>query len=153
MADPQATRRSSTGAEAPEAPPEQIRRVIPSTFDAGREVQEEILAAAARHGFGEETGFGLKLALEEGLINAIKHGNKLAADKQVTVEADFRPNAVRIGIEDQGPGFDRNKVPDPTLEENLEKCSGRGILLMEAYMDEVNWDREGRRVTLIKRKT
>ena len=50
-----------------------------------------------------------------------------------------------------GSGFDRSSVPDPTEEENLEKCSGRGILLMEAYMNSVKWSNKGRRVKMIKR--
>ena len=42
-------------------------------------------------------------------------------------------------------------MPDPTLQENLEKCSGRGILLMEAYMNRVEWTNGGRRVRMVKK--
>jgi len=56
-----------------------------------------------------------------------------------------------IVIEDEGSGFARALVPDPTLEENLEKSSGRGIHLIEAYMNEVRWSRGGRRLRMVKK--
>jgi serine/threonine-protein kinase RsbW len=125
--------------------------VIPSDFTAGHEVQKRILDGVASHGFDDQSQFAIKLALEEAMINAIKHGNKLDPNKKVTIKAKVTPKMCQIVIEDQGPGFKRSDVPDPTAEENLEKCSGRGILLMEAYMSEVAWDRGGRRVTMMKK--
>ena len=107
-----------------------MRFSIPSDFAAGREVQKKILDKVARSGFNDQSAFAIKLALEEALINAIKHGNKLDPGKKVTIEAKVTNNMAEIVIEDQGPGFQRESVPDPTAEENLEKCSGRGILLM-----------------------
>ena len=53
-------------------------------------------------------------------------------------------------MEDEGAGFDRASVPDPTAEENLHRCSGRGILLIEAYMSEVKWDHNGRRLHMVR---
>jgi serine/threonine-protein kinase RsbW len=101
-------------------------------------------------GFAGHPLFSIKLALEEALINAIKHGNRKDPQKKVFVAANISARRAEITIEDEGAGFDRCSVPDPTIEENLEKCSGRGILLMEAYMDRVKWDRGGRRVKVIK---
>ncbi len=115
------------------------------------DIQDRILAEVARHGFTQQSYFAIKLALEEGLVNAIKHGNKMDKSKSVRVEYKVTPKQFEITIEDQGPGFHRNGVPDPTLEENIEKCSGRGILLMEAYMNSVRWSRGGRRVRMIKK--
>ena len=60
--------------------------------------------------------------------------------------------SVSIVIEDEGPGFNRQTVPDPTAEENLTKCSGRGLLLMETYMTSVEYSNKGRRVCMIKRR-
>ncbi len=128
-----------------------VRFVIPSDFAAGRDVQKKILDDVCRCGYGPDSTFAIKLALEEALINAIKHGNKFDAGKHVVVEATVSPGQTEIVIEDQGPGFDRACVPDPTAEENIERCSGRGILLMEAYMDRVEYTRGGRRVRLLKR--
>ena len=115
-----------------------------------REVEAAILEAVQRHGFNEKSYFAIHVALDEALINAVKHGNKRDPTKKVSVEASVSNERAEIFIEDEGPGFNRGGVPDPTLEENLEKCSGRGILLMESYMDSVSWDRDGRRVRLVK---
>ena len=89
--------------------------------------------------------------MEEALVNAIKHGNKLDPDKRVMIDATISPNEAEISIEDEGPGFDRGSVPDPLAEENLEKPSGRGILLIESYMSQVKWDHGGRRVRMVKK--
>jgi serine/threonine-protein kinase RsbW len=115
-----------------------------------REVEAAILQAVQRHGFAEKNYFAIHVALDEALANAVKHGNKRDPAKKVQVEANISDERAEIFIEDEGPGFNRAGVPDPTLEENLEKCSGRGILLMESYMDSVSWDRDGRRVRLVK---
>ncbi|HEY8668561.1 MAG TPA: ATP-binding protein [Tepidisphaeraceae bacterium] len=128
-----------------------VRITIPSDFLHGRNVQKKILDEVAKYGFSSTSTFGIKLALEEALMNAIKHGNKLDPHKKVHIEAHVTPVMAEIIIEDEGPGFDRKCVPDPTLEENLQKCSGRGILLMEAYMNSVRWDHGGRRVRMVKK--
>ena len=128
-----------------------LRFTIRSDFHEGHEVQKRILDDVEKAGFNSTSTFAIKLALEEALINAIKHGNKLDPSKQVTIEARVTPAETEIIIEDEGKGFQRTCVPDPTLEENLEKCSGRGILLMEAYMNRVEWSHGGRRVRMVKK--
>jgi serine/threonine-protein kinase RsbW len=127
-----------------------LRYEFPSNFDAGCAVQTEILQEVERHGFNHNSLFATRLALEEALVNAIKHGNKFDPKKTVIVEARVSRDRVEIEIEDQGPGFERSSVPDPTAVENLCKCSGRGILLIEAYMNKVSWSRGGRRVHLLR---
>lgn len=128
-----------------------MRFTIPSDFTAGREVQEKILHEITCCGYQGQNLFAIKLSLEEALINAIKHGNKLDPAKQVKVLARVTPKEAEITIEDQGAGFERCCVPDPTLEENLQKCSGRGILLMEAYMNSVEYSKGGRRLRMVKK--
>ena len=124
---------------------------IPSIFAASRDVQEKILNDVEKRGFNEQTRFAIKLALEEALINAIKHGNRNDPTKKVHIEATVTPEEALIIVEDEGPGFQRSSVPDPTLRENVEKCSGRGILLIEAYMNQVQWSHGGRRLRMVKR--
>jgi serine/threonine-protein kinase RsbW len=124
---------------------------IASDPKAARDVQKHILDAVERCGFTAHSSFAIKLSLEEAVINAMKHGNKLDPAKNIHIEARVNPVEAEITIEDEGPGFDRRSVPDPTAEENLEKCSGRGILLIEAYMNSVEWSREGRRLRMVKR--
>jgi serine/threonine-protein kinase RsbW len=137
--------RSTSGNHSP------LRFDIASSNDEAVDVKLRILQELEQVGFNSHSHFAVKLALEEALINAIKHGNKLDKNKRVKIEAKITPDVAEITIEDEGPGFDRSSVPDPTLEENLEKCSGRGILLMEAYMNSVKWSNHGRRVKMIKK--
>jgi serine/threonine-protein kinase RsbW len=124
---------------------------IPSNFTAGRDVQRQVMAAVARNGFNEDSTFAVRIALEEALVNAIKHGNRQDPDKKVTVQAVVTPERAEICVEDEGPGFDRARVPDPTCDENICRPSGRGILLIESYMNHVRWDRGGRRIHMTKR--
>jgi len=60
------------------------------------------------------------------------------------------PQQVEIRVSDEGEGFDPSKVPDPTADENLAKPSGRGIMLMRCYMDEVSYTCGGRQVYMRK---
>jgi serine/threonine-protein kinase RsbW len=124
---------------------------IASDYGDAREVQQLIRDEVERAGFDADSQFAIKLALEEALINAIKHGNKLDKGKNVHVEWNISPAAAEIIIEDEGPGFDRKNVPDPTQDTNLEKLTGRGILLIESYMSDVQWSNGGRRVKLVKK--
>jgi len=112
-------------------------------------LHELVILVTAAH-YNKDAVFAIKLACEESIINAVKHGNKLDAKKHVTIEVWIKPDEMEVYIEDEGPGFSREAVPDPTLEENLEKCSGRGILLIESYMDGCSWDHGGRRLRMVK---
>lgn len=124
--------------------------VIRSDFNEARDVQKRILDDVEGAGFNSQSQFAIKLALEEAIINAIKHGNKLDLTKKVHIHATVSPMRAEIVIEDEGPGFKRTNVPDPTLDENLEKCSGRGILLIEAYMTAAEWTNGGRKLRMVK---
>lgn len=127
-----------------------MRFTIPSHYAAGRDVQRRILEEVSQKGFDSDDTFAIQLALEEALVNAIKHGNRLDPQKQVKVQATITPRRAEIVVEDEGPGFDRKCVADPTDEANLSRTCGRGILLMEAYMTKVEWSKGGRRVRLVK---
>jgi len=127
-----------------------LKFTIASELSQGREVQSRILENVHHCGYDEPSTFAIKLALEEAMINAIKHGNKLDPHKSVHVEANISPRRAVIVVEDEGPGFERTSVPDPTMDENLCKCSGRGILLMESYMNSVKWTKKGRRVRMVR---
>jgi serine/threonine-protein kinase RsbW len=143
-----------TNGHAAEEPdqPQIIRKTIASDFLQKRELQRRILKAVEAYGYDHHSIFGVKLALEEALTNAIKHGNKLDSKKKVRVTARVSPRRLVVTVEDEGPGFNRNGVPNPLLDENLEKCSGRGILLIESYMDEVEYSNNGRCLRMIKLK-
>ena len=118
-----------------------------------RQIQSEILAAAQAYSPRESDLFAIRLALEEALVNAIKHGNGSDPSRKVRIEYHVNPREVRIRIEDEGAGFDASEVPDPTLPENLERCTGRGILLMRHYMSQVEFQGRGNVVQMVKHMT
>ncbi len=123
---------------------------IPSDFSAGRDAERRIMEIVRGANFDPDSTFAIRIALEEALVNAIKHGNGLDASKTVHVHALVSKDQADITIEDQGIGFDKDRVPDPTATENLCRPSGRGILLIESYMTSARWDRGGRRLRMIK---
>jgi len=126
------------------------KAVIPTNVKAAREAAEQVVARAEACGYSPESVFAIKLALEEALMNAIKHGNRRDPDKRVRLEYSVNPAQVRISVVDQGNGFDPAAVPDPTADENLECPTGRGIMLMRAYMDHVEFSDSGSAVQMVK---
>ena len=130
--------------------PFETKLVLESRLEEVGRAEEAVSAAATSCGFSSAECFAVKLALEEALANAIKHGNRSDPEKQVFLEVFVDPDGLRITIEDQGMGFDPEDVPDPTLDENLEKPYGRGVMLMRAYMNEVQFNDLGNAVTMIK---
>lgn len=124
-----------------------------SDLHISADVQKEIQQLWQDRGMSDMDLPDMQLALEEGLANAIKHGNKLDDSKKVTVECYLDGDIVRVVIQDEGEGFDLTDVPDPTLPENLDKPSGRGVMLMKAFMDDVLYNECGNQLTFIKRCT
>jgi len=135
------------------ADPVHFEVVIPSETARGYEVQERILAMLEEREFTQKDLFGVKLALEEALVNAIKHGNGLDPEKVVKVRCAVSAEKVEIDIEDEGEGFDPLDVPDPTDDDNLEKPSGRGLMLMRAFMTSIEYNDRGNRVVMAKTRT
>lgn len=132
------------------APVTTLRFTIQSDLEYCREILEKVMAEVDRLGYGESSRFALSLGFEEALVNAIKHGNKFDVKKKVYIEAKISASRAIISIEDEGPGFYRDSVPDPRCDENLTKCSGRGILLVESYMTSVQWANGGRRIIMMR---
>lgn len=93
----------------------------------------------------------LLIALDEAIVNAIKHGNKCDPRKAVHVIAEFNADGARFTVADEGPGFAREKVPDPTDPCRLLEPSGRGLLLINHIMDEVCHNQAGNRLEMFKR--
>ena len=125
---------------------------IPSTWEAVQEAGQAVLKEVAEANYDESTTFSIRLALEEGLINAVKHGNKMDESKLVFLDYDITDEHVELILSDEGPGFNPCGVPDPTADENLEKPSGRGIMLMRSFMDEVEYLEDGKKVRMVKRR-
>jgi len=127
------------------------RIVIPSEpMQLGR-VERLILSRLEAENYGERVLFGVRLAVEEAVVNAMKHGNHMDKAKKVTITYAVDHDQCRVTVEDEGEGFDPNSVPDPTDDENLENPSGRGLMLMRAYVDELTFNEKGNRVTMVKK--
>ena len=116
-------------------------------------VCRQILQDLALDGFSEEDVFAIHLALEEVLVNALKHGNKNDSDKKINIEYNITNDNFDITVTDQGDGFEPERVPDPRNDENLCKTSGRGMLLIRSYMDKVEYNEKGNSVLLVKNRT
>jgi serine/threonine-protein kinase RsbW len=114
---------------------------------------ESVARAMTEQGFLDRDAFAMRLALEEAVVNGIKHGNKYDPEKVVRVRARILDDQVLVEVEDEGPGFDPDQVADPLAPENLERSCGRGLLLMRHYMTWVKYDGRGNRVTLCKSKS
>lgn len=112
-----------------------------------------VLAELTTHGYSEASKFAVRLALEEGLANAFAHGHRgLPEGATVTLEYRVGPADLEMHVEDRGPGFDPSSVPDPTLDENLELPSGRGLMLIRAYMTRVVFNPTGNRVSMFYKR-
>jgi serine/threonine-protein kinase RsbW len=98
--------------------------------------------------YPERDLFGVRLALEEALINSIRHGHRNDAAKTVRMRFQATEQQMLVEIEDEGPGFDPEGVPDPLSPENLEKPGGRGVFLMRHYMTWVSFNESGNCVTM-----
>jgi serine/threonine-protein kinase RsbW len=127
-----------------------LELVIPSDLAEARRVQGEIEQALQSVQFTEKEIFAVRLALEEALVNAIKHGNQMDEAKKVRIAYTVTAERFDITIIDEGPGFDPADVPDPTDPENLERPCGRGLMLMRHYMSEVNYHGRGNSVAMSK---
>jgi len=138
----------------PDLPPGGWRREIdlPSERGASRLVMDDLLAQLGLHGWEPSDIFGIHLAVEEAIVNAIVHGNKLDPAKTVHVSCSVSPELARIEITDAGAGFDPASVPDCTLEERLEVPSGRGVMLMRSFMSRIEYNARGNSVLLEKRR-
>ncbi len=110
---------------------------------------DKILAQAESKSFGTSALFAVRLAIEEAITNAFEHGHE-GLDQSLTVHIEYAVSEkdIQVAVEDQGPGFSPASLPDPTLQENLSKPSGRGVMLMRAYMTEVDFNKSGNRVKL-----
>ena len=130
-------------------PPDAKRLVLKSQREEADQAIADILAnIEASESFENTSIFAIRLALEEALTNAIHHGNNDDASKSIIVDYFVDHDRVMIEVEDEGPGFNPEAVPDPTQEENIAIPSGRGLMLMHAYMTNVDFNETGNRIRM-----
>ena len=124
--------------------------IIESDLGKIKHVVEQIRSALLYIGADESDIFDIRLCLEEALINAIKYGNKFNKSKKVLIGFDYNDSKATIFVEDNGRGFSLSAVPDPTTDENILKGSGRGVFLMRHLMDNIESNKQGNRITMVK---
>ncbi len=109
---------------------------LESTLESVDQAESLVLSMAKRIGFGEDDENSISMAVRESMVNAVAHGNKYNNRKRVQLTIEGHPDRLVVTIADEGDGFDEAAVADPLAAENLLKQSGRGLLLMRAFMDE-----------------
>ncbi len=112
-----------------------------------------IIADMEQFDYPKKDQFGVRLALEEAMVNAVKHGNRGDPTKEARLRYHVNAEFVVVEVEDEGAGFDPAQVPDPLAPENLERPSGRGLLLIRKYMTWMHHNERGNCVTMCKHRT
>jgi serine/threonine-protein kinase RsbW len=132
-----------------------VSYTLDSSLDSVNKVEQTAEQYAQRAGFDEETIPYIAMAVREAAVNAVLHGNAYDPNKHITASFETTSDDLVIRITDQGPGLDPSTLPDPLAPENILRGSGRGIFLIRAFMDEVNFRQlqTGTELTLIKHRT
>lgn len=99
-------------------------------------------------GINQDNYGKILVATLEAVNNAITHGNKANPQKIVDVEISFDNNEMIITVTDEGLGFNPASIPDPTMPENIEELSGRGVFLMRKLADSISFNEKGNSVTM-----
>ena len=133
--------------------PEGVDIPVPSDVQQTEILKRAVLQEVEHCRFHKDARFAIKLALEEVLCNAIKHGNRNDPSKNVTVRYAVTSEMAVVIVRDEGVGFIPDNVPDPTSLDRLPLPDGRGIMLLRAYMDKVEFRDRGREVYFMKLRT
>jgi serine/threonine-protein kinase RsbW len=117
-------------------------------------VDEFTQRIAREMGFSQEQSDDIVISVIEIVNNAITHGNNADPQKKVFISFFKNNNCLKIEIQDQGKGFEPDKIADPTAPANLMKGKGRGIFIVKHLVDEILFRNtpKGMIITLIKRK-
>jgi serine/threonine-protein kinase RsbW len=132
-----------------------LEQVLESTLDSVDSAEHTVLSEAEALGFDEDDLHRVGIALRECMVNAVVHGNRYNARKKVHLKVVRTPESLTVVIGDEGDGFDPTAVPDPLAGENLLRGSGRGVMLMQAFMDEFKISKrspQGTEVKMVKYK-
>ena len=113
-----------------------VDQVLDSTLESVDHAEEAVLREAQQLGFDEDDMHKIGMSVRETMVNAVVHGNRYNARKKVKLTIARTPERLTIVIADEGDGFDMDTLPDPLADENLLRHSGRGLLLIQAFMDE-----------------
>lgn len=132
----------------------ELQRSLPSQVEAISPFVTQLMRFIAKFRNADGTEINIEMAVREALANAVLHGNLEDSHKRVYVVCRCSMEGeVSIGIRDQGQGFDSRAVPDPTTADNLHSEHGRGIYLMQAFMDKVTFEQGGTVVRMHKKSS
>ena len=126
--------------------------IVDSKSSAVVDVCNEILSKLKEYKFDKDDIFAVHLTLEEAFLNAVKHGNKMDPTKKVKIDYSVTSEKVEITITDEGEGFEPESVDDPRFGDGLYEPGGRGLLLMNSYMDIVKYSEQGNSVYMVRYK-
>ena len=121
---------------------------LPSEIETLAKVEQIIEELKEAYQIPEEIYGNILVSLSEAVNNAIKHGNKLDPSKTIDFSFDYSDSEFKFTVTDKGDGFDFENVPDPTHPDNLEKPDGRGIFIMTNLADKIEFEDDGKEVTL-----
>lgn len=124
--------------------------IVPTNIREIKKVSNAILNALDGSQATDSFIFDVRLACEEALINAIKHGNKNQKDKKIVVNFDITDKSVVISVEDEGQGYNYQQLPDPRHVSNLLRTGGRGLFLIRKMMDKIEFNEKGTKITMTK---
>jgi serine/threonine-protein kinase RsbW len=132
-----------------------VEKVLESTLESVDSAEQTVIGEAEALGFDEDDLHRVGIALRECMVNAVVHGNRYNSRKKVYLKVIRTAESLTVVIGDEGDGFDPTAVPDPLAGENLLKGSGRGVMLMQAFMDEFQISKrspQGTEVKMVKYK-
>jgi len=118
--------------------PQRIEVVLETLIESIALAEELGTRVAAVAGFGGDDQYKIGLSVHEGVMNAFQYGNLQRRERKIRVIFELLEEKLVIRVVDQGAGFRLEDVPDPRCDENVLCDSGRGVLLMKAFMDEVD---------------
>ena len=118
--------------------PQRMEVILETLIESIALAEQMGVRIAAVAGFDEDDQYKIGLAVHEGVMNAFQYGNKQRRERKIHVTFEMHEHKLEIHVIDQGTGFRIEDVPDPLAEENVLGDSGRGVLLMKAFMDEVD---------------
>ena len=126
------------------------KATLDSSLEGVDQGETLVLDAAKRLGFDEDALHEIGVSVRECLVNAVTHGNRYHGRKKVHLNVSEEDDRLAIEIADEGPGFEPDAVPDPLGEDNLLRQSGRGLLMIRAFMDEFSVSRREPAGTLVR---
>jgi serine/threonine-protein kinase RsbW len=117
---------------------EKTQATLDSTLESVDKAEIIALDEARKVGFDEDEQQQIGMAVRESVVNAVVHGNRYSKNKKVHLDTERSKDRLVFTIRDEGQGFDPNSLPDPLAPENLLNQSGRGLMLIRAFMDDVD---------------